>query len=163
MKLNKAVKSSVQRVCLYGPPKSGKTQLAGALAEHYNILWFDLENGYTTLFKLPEAWQERIELVRIPDSKESPIAVDTMLKVVKGLPTKICEDHGRVMCPKCIKGENTPVHLNDLDGSWVVVIDSGTQFTASAVAHVTSGQSDTYKLDFGDWGNVKTLCEKLGS
>lgn len=163
MKLNKAKPSAVHRVCIYGPPKSGKTELAGKLAEHYNLLWFDLENGHTTLFKLPNEWQERVELVHIPDSKEFPIAVETMLKVFKGMPVKVCEEHGKVSCPKCIKAENISINLNALDGSWIVVIDSGTQFTASAIAHITSGQPDTYKMDFSDWGNLKVICEKLGS
>lgn len=163
MKLTQAKHTEVHRVCLYGPPKGGKTELAGRLAEHYNVLWFDLENGHNTLFKLPTEWQERIELVHIPDSKEFPIAVETMLKVVSGKKVKICEDHGKVSCPLCITKPQTEVELNSLDGSWVVVIDSGTQFTASAIAHITKGQPDTYKMDFDDWGNLKVLCEKLGS
>lgn len=163
MKLTQAKHSAVHRVCLYGPPKGGKTELAGSLAEHYNLLWFDLENGHTTLFKLPHEWQERIELIHLPDSKEFPIAVETMLKVVKGNKVKICEAHGKVSCPKCISLPQTEVELNALDGSWVVVIDSGTQFTASAIAHITQGKPDTYKMDYDDWGNLKVLCEKLGS
>lgn len=164
MKLTQKKHSSVHRVCLYGAPKAGKTELAGKLAEHYNLLWIDLENGYTTLLKLPQEWQERIELVHIPDSKEFPIGVETLLKIVKGNKVKVCEAHGKVGCAACSKlPNNLEVELNTLDGSWVVVIDSGTQFTASAIAHITKNQPDTYKMDFDDWGNLKVLCEKLGS
>jgi hypothetical protein len=163
MKLSQAKHTSVHRVCLYGPPKGGKTLLAGKLAEHYNVLWFDLENGHNTLFELPMEYQERIELVHIPDSKEFPIAVETMLKVVSGKKVKICEEHGKVSCPMCISKANTEVELNALDGSWVVVIDSGTQFTNSAMAHILKGQPDTYKPEFSDWGNLKVLCDRLGS
>lgn len=163
MKLNKTKQTSVQRVCLYGPPKSGKTELAGKLAEHYNLLWLDLENGHTTLYKLPETWQEHIELVQIPDSKVNPIGIDTALKVLKGKEVKVCEEHGRVSCAMCINKPATVVNLNTLDGTWIVVIDSGTQITQSAIAHVTTGKPDTYKLDYDDWGNVKNLCENIGS
>lgn len=163
MKLSQAKHSSVHRVCLYGPPKGGKTLLAGKLSEHYNVLWFDLENGHNTLFELPTEWQERIELIHIPDSKEFPIAVETMLKVVSGNKVKICEAHGKVSCPKCIQLANTEIHLNALDSSWIVVIDSGTQFTSSAIAHIIKGKPDDYKMDYGDWGNLKVLCDKLGS
>lgn len=157
--------TAIHRVCLYGPPKGGKTRLAGMLAEHYNILYIGLENGHTTLFSLPESYQERIEVLQIPDSKEFPIAVETVLKIVKGAKVTICETHGKVNCPACMKPEfdKTEIELNALDGSWVVVIDSGTQFTASALAHITKGQPDTYKLQLDDWGNLKVLCEKLGS
>ena len=39
-------------ILLYGPPKVGKTELAGTLAKINdvdNIYWFDLENGADTL------------------------------------------------------------------------------------------------------------------
>lgn len=163
MKLTKAKKSAVHHVCLYGPPKGGKTRLAGELAEHYNLIWIDLENGYNTLFQLPEQWQERIELIHIPDSKEFPIAVETVLKIFGGKKVKVCEAHGKVSCPQCINKPFTEVELSTLDESYIVVIDSGTQFTASAIAHITKAQPDTYKMDFDDWGQLKVLCEKLGS
>jgi hypothetical protein len=152
-----------QRVCLFGPPKSGKTELAGKLAERYNLLWFDLENGASTLLKLPVEWQERINLIKIRDSKDYPIAIETMLKVVKGKAVMICEDHSKVDCPICKKTGRTQerVCLDELDASWVVVFDSGTQIAQSALAHITKNQDDTYKCQLDDWGALKLLMEKF--
>lgn len=163
MKLTQAKKTATHHVCVYGPPKGGKTRLAGELAAHYNLIWIDIESGYNTLFQLPQEYQERIELIHIPDTKESPQAVDSVLKIFSGRKVKVCEEHGRVSCPQCITKPQTEVELNALDGSYVVVLDSGTQFTASAIAHITKGKPDTYKMDFDDWGQLKVLCEKLGS
>ena len=84
MKLTDKVKSKTHRVLVYGEPKSGKTELVASLAEVYNLLYIDLENGYATLLKLPREWQERIEILSIPDTKVFPIAIETMLKIITG-------------------------------------------------------------------------------
>ena len=75
MKLTHKAPSSTHRVLIFGAPKSGKTQLAATLAAKFKLLWFDLENGYGTLLKLPKEQQENIELISIPDSKTFPIAI----------------------------------------------------------------------------------------
>lgn len=162
-KLTTIAASLEQRVCLFGPPKSGKTELAGKLAEKYNLLWFDLENGSSTLLKLPREWQERIDIIKIRDSKDYPIAIETMLKVIKGAEVKICVAHSKVACPVCTKA-NAPVErvcLNEVGPDTVVVFDSGTQLAQSALAHITKNQDDTYKCQLDDWGALKLLMEKF--
>lgn len=163
MKLSQKAPSSTHRVLIFGAPKSGKTQLAASLAAKYNLLWFDLENGYGTLLKLPKDQQERIELISIPDSKTFPIAVETMLKVVSGKETKICEEHGKVSCPLCTKDSKpfVVVNLSTLDDNTVVVIDSLTQYTNSGIALITKDKPDDYKMQFDDWGNLRALVEKF--
>lgn len=163
MKLTDKLPSSTHRVLIFGAPKSGKTQLAASLASQYNIIWFDLENGYGTLLKLPPAEQERIELISIPDSKTFPIAIETMLKVISGNECKICEEHGKVSCPLCTR-DNKPtsaVCLSRLQGDTVVVVDSLSQLSNSAIAFITKGQPDDYKMDFSDWGNLRAIVEKF--
>lgn len=161
MKLTEKAVSPIHRVLIYGPPKTGKTELAGALSEFKNIIWFDLENGWTTLLKLPEEWKARIEIISLPDTRSFPIAIETCLKVVKGTKVSICEEHGKVACPTCRKQEKpaVDVELNALGEDTVVVFDSLTQLTASAIAHITQGKPDDYKLDYSDWGNLGKLME----
>ena len=163
MKLSNKLPSATHRVLIFGAPKSGKTQLAATLASQYNLLWFDLENGYGTLLKLPQEQQEKVELVSIPDSKTFPIAIETMLKVVAGTKVEICEAHGKVACPLCKKDSlpTTTVELSTLGNDTVVVIDSLSQLSNSAIAFITKGQPDDYKMDFSDWGNLRTLVEKF--
>jgi hypothetical protein len=162
-KMSSIAKVSEQRVCLFGPPKTGKTELAGKLAEKYNILFFSLENGHMTLSKLPMEWQERIEVINIRDSRTYPIAIETMMKVIKGDEVFICTAHSKVSCPAC-KPKNLPqerVCLKELDASWIVVIDSLTQLTNSGIAHITKSQPDDYKLQLDDWGALKVLMDKF--
>ena len=163
MKLIDKVPASTHRVLIFGAPKSGKTQLAATLANKFKLLWFDLENGYGTLLKLPKAAQENIELISIPDSKTFPVAVETMLKVVSGREVKICDEHGKVSCPLCTKDNkpHTEINLSGLTSEYVVVIDSLTQFTNSAIAHITKNQPDDYKMQFDDWGNLRAIVEKF--
>jgi len=62
MKLTSKELSNTHRVIVFGESKSGKTELVGRLAERYNLLYFDLENGFETLLKLPQEWKDRIEV-----------------------------------------------------------------------------------------------------
>lgn len=161
MKLTDKIKSKTERVLIYGPPKVGKTQLAGSVAAFKKVIWFDLENGYTTLLKLPEEYKQRIEIISLPDTRSYPIAIETLLKVIKGSKVSICEEHGKVSCPMCAKDSRptVEVELSKLDSDTVVVFDSLTQLTNSAIANITKGKPDDYKLDYTDWGNLGKLMD----
>lgn len=164
MKLTDKAHSVYTKVLVFGPPKSGKTQMVGTLASKFKLLWFDLEHGYETLMKLPEEQQANIELIAIPDSREYPIAVETMLKVIKGKPVDVCDIHGKVSCMICKKDPTATIvsiNLNELPADTILVIDSLTQYTNSAIANITKAQPDDYKLEFDDWGNLKVLVEKF--
>lgn len=160
-KLSQMTQSPIKHVMVYGPPKSGKTELVGKLAEKFNLVWFDIEKGVGTLYKLPKDWQERIEVIQIPDTRGTPMAIETCLKVIKGAPMKICEKHGKVGCPICAK-DNAPmteVNLGALGPDWCVVFDSMTQLTNSAIANITRNQPDDYKLQRDDWGNLGKVLD----
>ena len=149
-------------VLVYGPPKVGKTQLVGELATHgYNLIWFDLERGSDTLLKLPVEAQERVELISLPDTRSYPIAIETCLKVIKGGECWIDEETGKVVSPTLRKPDKTytRVCLNELTADTIVVFDSLTQLTNSAIAHITKNQPDDYKLQYDDWGNLGKLMD----
>lgn len=155
--------SSTQRVLVFGGPKSGKTELVGKLSEKFNLLWFDNENGWSTLTKLPLEWQQRINIISIPDSRVFPIAAETWPKVIKGGQVDICALHGKVSCSLC-KKDSLPfesVNLSTVSEDTIVVFDSLTQFTNSLIAHITKTQDDSYKLQLDDWGNLRVLIDKF--
>jgi hypothetical protein len=161
MKLSDKEASAIHHVLIFGPPKSGKTQLVGTLAASMNLIWFDLENGYETLLKLPREQKDRVEIIQIPDTRSFPIAIETMLKVIKGGKFSICETHGKVSCAIC-KKENKPfseISLVDLPRNTALVVDSITQLTNSGIAHITRNQPDDYKLTYDDWGNLGKIMD----
>lgn len=161
-KLSNTTPSGTQRVLVYGPPKTGKTELVGNLTTEFDLIYFGLENGHTTLYKLPREQQERIELINIPDSRSFPMAAETMLKVIKGGKHSICDEHGKVSCLQCMKmgAPVTEVHLGShLPASTVVVVDSLTQLSTSFIASITKDMDDTYKLQTDDWGNLAKLVD----
>jgi hypothetical protein len=167
-KLSNLVADKTKRVLVYGPPKSGKTQLVGNLAEKFNLIWFDLESGHDTLFKLPKEWQERIEVIAIPDTRGYPMAIETCLKVIRGEKVTVCVEHGKVNCPQCMDLKNkvakdgkevSEVHLNGLSSDSAVVFDSLTQLTNSAIANITRNKPDDYKLTYDDWGNLGKVLD----
>lgn len=163
MKLSDIAPQTTNRVIVYGGPKVGKTELVGNLAEHFNLLWFDVEKGYATLTKLPLAWQERINVISLPDTRDYPIAIETLLKVFKGSKVDICDEHGKVSCALCKKDNKptTTVELNALDRDTIVVVDSLTQVAISAIANITKTQPDDYRYDWEDYRKQGTLMDKL--
>ena len=161
MKLSKKPASKSHRVLLFGPPKSGKSLLAGKLAEEFNLIWIDMENGYDVLFQLPLDQQERIEIIALPDTRSYPIAIETCLKLIKGQKGKVCEAHGKFNCMVCAK-DNAPtieVDFNNIPLDTIVVFDSLTQLTNSGIANITKLQPDDYKLQQDDWGNLGKLMD----
>ena len=155
-------------ILVYGPPKTGKSLFVGKLAEKKKLLWFDLENGSDVLFSLPKEWHKNIELIKIPDNRSYPIAIETCLKVIKGGAFSICETHGKVSCPVCIDlktklpKDGASVYSGDLsniDSDTVVVFDSLTQLTNSAISSITRNKPDDYKLNYDDWGNLGKLLD----
>lgn len=156
-KLTDIAASTTQRVLIYGPPKSGKSELAGRLSEKFNLLWFDFENGYSTLRKLPELWQSKIDVFSIPDSRTFPIGIETALKLVKSSgPISLCHSHGKVSCALCAKDPTlySSINLAALTNETIVVFDSLTQLTNSAIASITKNQPEDYKLNYDDWARL---------
>ena len=163
MKLSQKSAVKSHRVLLFGPPKSGKTQLAGSVAldPRFKLIVFDLENGSDTLLKLPPECHDRIEVISIPDTRGFPIAIETMLKVIKGGPVEICELHGKVSCALCRTKllPTTSIELNSIGLDTIVIVDSLTQLTNSAISHITKAQSEDYKMEFNDWANLGKLMD----
>lgn len=163
MKLNEKSPNKSHRVLLFGPPKSGKTKLAGELAREFNLIWFDLENGVDTLLQLPLDQQERIDVISIPDTRDFPIAIETCLKIIKGTQNDVCEDHGKVSCAACRKDSRpfSSINLGSLALDTVVVFDSLTQLTNSAIAHIGKGKPDDYKFEYDDWAKLGVLMDSF--
>ena len=153
-----------ETVLVYGAAKAGKTQLVGELAKQFNLIWFDLENGSSTLYKLPKECLDKIELIKIPDTSARPIAIDTMLKVftTEGL-VSICEKHGKVNCRLCAKDglSFTDVDLSSLDKNTIVVVDSLTQLGLSAMAQITKGKPATFSPGWDEYSAQGNLLEKI--
>jgi hypothetical protein len=166
-------------VIIYGDPGTGKTTAAGLLAEFYHLLWFDGDKGLKALkHNIHPEMLRRIHAIRIPDNTATPLMVDTMLKVVTGRQVKICLVHGTVACPICARNAESKqftVALNNLPDNWIVVMDSQTQFRASAMAQifykVAGGKHDdvddfwrgTGDEVFAYWGALKNIVEKFGN
>ena len=155
--------------CVYGPPKVGKTEAIGKLATAgFKLHWFDLENGYETLLKLPASAKKNITLYKIPDTRGMPMAIETMLKVIKGAKITVCRKHGKadpIGCPICRK-DNSPievVELGILGPHDIVVVDSASQLTDSAISHTIKNAPEDYKMQQDDWGNVGKLLASFFS
>lgn len=137
-KLSEMKGKTAQKALVFGPPKTGKTQLIGGLSKEFNIIWFDLEAGKDTLLKLPIEQQERITLISIQDTIEAPRAHATIDTIIKGGDFHICDNHGSVKCGICSKDDKAewtdihiPTSIADGGSETIIVIDSLSQLTTS--------------------------------
>jgi hypothetical protein len=164
MDLNEFQPAARTKVLLYGPPKSGKTKLAGDLAEAgFTLDWFDLESGIKTLVGesgLSKEARGRINYFRIPDHKMYPIAIDTMKAVFRtASPKKICSEHGVINCPICAKDSAAKYSTLDFslyDEKRILVIDSLTQLAMSALfkkilPQIKGDKGDEYRVEWEDY------------
>jgi len=163
----------LKRVLLYAQPKAGKTLLAGSVAKVEsikNIYWFDLENGAATLLNpalgLTEAEMEKVTLFSIPDTKENPIAIETLLKVMSSKKDSlICHAHGKVGCTSCKskpEANSLMPAIHTLTASDCIVIDSLSQVGDSAFEvgdRSTAGSSNAF-AKYAEQGRL--LADLLG-
>ncbi|SRR5258706_7188661 len=147
MKLSNIELRRAIHIMLYGPPKVGKTELYGELAEHgFNLYIFDFENGTLTLKRsISKEAQDRVEIYQIPDTKFYPIAGVTATKVMKPGVHKICHTHGSVSCSLCAKDPTARTSTFDntkLTEKDIVIFDSLNQLTTSVMNHITKDIKD---------------------
>ena len=144
-----------QTILVFGPPKSGKTEEVGQLAEFFKLIWVDCENGIITLANnLPPEWQENIEVISLPDSRGFPIALETINKILTGKKQVICDKHGKSSCPICPKDPEATyveVELSTLGPDTVLVIDSLTQLSESAYSYAVKDLKEGGLVEFSHW------------
>lgn len=148
-------------ILIYGPPKTGKTRLVGTAAkipEFKRIVWIDLENGAETLLHmdLTEAEMDKITLIRIPDTREVPRGIETVLKLFSAkTPVNVCDAHGKVNCTEAeCKDVFISFCLKDYTHSDLIVIDSGSQLGDSALAMACAGKPIEFKPGWDEYGLV---------
>jgi hypothetical protein len=165
MKLSQIAKAAAavqpnHSLLMYGPPKTGKSRLAGTAAqipEIENIYYFDGENGAETLMHmgLTEEEMNKVTVFKIRDTKDEPIFIETILKAFSSkTPVSICDMHGRVNCAACAKAQlpSTAFCMTQCTHHDLVILDSGSQLGDSAMAALTLGKDSMYKPGWDEYG-----------
>lgn len=144
-------------ILIYGPPKTGKTRLvatAAKIPEIQRIFWFDIENGVETLLNMGLTDEElsKVIVFKIPDTRENPVAIETILRALSAKqPIVICDMHGVAGCPSC-KSAGTPFSLATCTHNDLVVFDSGSQLGDSALNGTMKGRDIGIKPTFDEYG-----------
>lgn len=147
-------------ILIYGPSKTGKTELVGTAAripEIQRIFWIDVENGAETLLHMGLTNEEldKINLIKIPDTREMPRGIETVLRMLSAkTPIEICDIHGKVGCMECKGKGHTTFCLKDCTHNDLIVIDSGSQLGDSALAMACAGKPIEYKPGWDEYGLV---------
>lgn len=155
MKCTEAVAIAPPRVLIYGLSNTGKTTLASKVCHLFDkVYFFSLENGHSTLGKLPREVQEKIEVYPFKDTREQPVAHAVMQKVFEYKEVTFCQEHGKLNCVLCKKDEKPfdTFDIKTISKKSLIIIDSLTQLTASTLSNITRGQPVDYKPQFDDYG-----------
>jgi hypothetical protein len=173
MKVSDYQQSAARKVLVYGSPKTGKTDLVAGLAEIKKLWWFDLEDGFKTVIHSPRitaAMKDNIELIRIPDTQIFPMAVETLLKVIKGGKQIVCDIHGTCNCVKCKIPTGflgTHIDIGTFTDNDVLVIDSVSQLSASVMNLIQRELilKDNYdkKADWDDYAKQGRMLDRIFS
>lgn len=160
-----AKSAPLERILIYSDPNLGKTEAMGRLAAKFHLHWFDLESGVKTLLqdRFPRELRKNITLYSIPDDATNPVAIETFLKIVQKRPVKICEAHGKVGCPACLKEGKAmqDFDITKLGPTDCLVVDSLNQLQNSAMCSITKMRDDLYKPDWEDFRNQGALMGKI--
>lgn len=149
-------------ILIYGMPKVGKTELAATIAkvpEIKRVFYFGGENGHDTIVDMHRrgklTWEEldKFILVNIPDTRESPVFIETLLKsIASKQAVDICEEHGRVACPLCKTKPSIRFDHSTLTAQDVIIIDSLSQAGVSALNVAMRGMSSEAKAGWDEYG-----------
>ena len=131
---------------------------AAKIKEFDRIIWIDLENGSETLLHMGLSEQEldKIDLIRIPDTRETPRGCETVLKMFSAKEDiKICHSHGKVNCveAECKSSDSyTLFNLRKLTHKDLLVIDSGSQLGDSSLSMACLGKPLEFKPGWDEYG-----------
>jgi len=163
MKLSQLEESAVTHVLVMGDPGSGKSTLVSKLALTHKLIWISMDNGHSVLKKLPQEAQDNIEIVVLPDTRDYPVAVDTIRDLMKYKPVSICATHGKTGCSVCKTAGRpfTEVDLGKVPADTIVVFDNISQLADSYMSLICKGQPVDYKPKLDDWGSLRFHLFKL--
>lgn len=162
-KVNKAKARGHMTLLLYGAAKTGKTSLAATISKiDYikRIWWFDLERGIDAVVlayqegRLGAEHLEKIIPISISDTKQNPLATETLLKALCGRrPVYIDPETGKAH-DKADEGliEFDMTKMTDED---LIVVDSLSQFGQSNLNAATLGKPTEYKPQLDDYGSAQ--------
>lgn len=169
MKLNElaqAVRPVGQSILIYGAPKTGKTRLAGTIAQlpHINrIVWIDLENGFSTLLNMGLTTEElaKIELIRISDTRENPRACLALARMFSAKSSVWLSPMGDIL--QAPATDASTFCLREYNTSDVIVIDGGSQLGDSILAYACRDKTFDHKPGFDEWGMVNKVLTDIMS
>lgn len=170
MKPSSLARRRHQHICVFGDPKSGKSQMVSQLIKAgYRLTWVSMDNGHEVIFKLlsqgitPDVLDARLNIIVIPDTKESPIAVKTCAAIASGRPANICDAHGVVNCSACRTkgGTFTVVDTSTFTQQDILVFDHLGQLANSTMNLIMIKSKDEDKPEWEDYRVQGTLMDKF--
>ena len=168
MKPSELMRRRHQHVLVFGDSKSGKSTLvAELLLKGYNLTWVSLDNGHEVIFKLPltaEQFDERLNIIPIPDTREFPVALATCKALFTGAECKICFRHGQHNCSTCVRDTNaawSTVCGNRFSGKDILVVDHLGQLANSTMNYILRKKDDEYKPEWEHYRIQGTLMDGM--
>lgn len=167
MKPSELARRRSSHICVHGDPKTGKSTIVSKLLEAgFRLTWVSMDNGHEVIFKVkltPEQLDEQLNIIVIPDTKESPIAVKTCARIMSGKPASICDTHGIADCSACraAKKPFTTVDTSTFGPKDILVFDHLGQLANSTMNLIMIKAKDEDKPEWEDYRVQGTLMDKF--
>lgn len=167
MKPSELARRRYTHICVHGDAKSGKSTMVSKLLEAgFHLTWVSMDNGHEVIFKVkltPEQLDEQLNIIVIPDTKESPIAVKTCAAIVSGKPANICDKHGISNCSNCRSngGSFTVIDTSKFGPKDILVFDHLGQLANSTMNLIMIKTKDEDKPEWEDYRVQGTLMDKF--
>ena len=126
-----------QTAIFYGDSFSGKTWGAAQLARRYKLLWLDLEDGWKTVkAAIPPEFYSNIIMLPLEEKLASGTMAKDVYAALSKPKFKYYPDEKRINVPTMGKEMEVEEYAwEDIDTSWVVVLDTFSALSDSSMQH----------------------------
>lgn len=142
---------SKQRIALWGPPVTGKTDgIVKLVQAGYAIDYVNLDDNVRPFLQLTPEELVRVNNIKLKDGLSKFNIADFFENIRSTAAISICKTHGHINCNLCKKGGEFLMYNPSKSVADITVIDSASAYLDSAM--ISAKENATEKTTFNNFG-----------